>query len=161
MPPTGPCFTELPGWRDPLDLLHASRGRKRAALLWSGGDSPLARFSVFVADPYLTFSSRGGRISLRDPGGGKHASSEDPLAALDRVLARHRVAALPPWPFAGGAVGCISYDAARGIERLPAIARDDRAHPDIEFAFYGWAISWPDPAAKAKLQARRSTRGMT
>ena len=68
--------------------------------------------------------------------------SGDPFVALAGILARHPAPSLPPWPFAGGAVGSISYDAGRGIERLPSSARDDRLHPDFQFALYGWAINW-------------------
>ncbi|THF74533.1 anthranilate synthase component I family protein [Cohnella fermenti] len=36
-------------------------------------------------------------------------------------------------PFAGGAVGYLSYDVARSLERLPQLARDDLELPDYAF----------------------------
>ena len=38
--------------------------------------------------------------------------------------------------FFGGAVGYLSYDLARQFERLPCLAIDDLAVPDLEFAFF-------------------------
>jgi len=143
VPPRPPRFLKLPGWREPLDLLLASRDRRRAALLFSGGGpGESARFSLFAADPYLTFRSRGGESRLEDPEGRAAISRGDPFAALASALARHPSLALPPWPFAGGGIGFFSYDAARLLEELPILALDDRPHADIDFALYGWAIAW-------------------
>jgi para-aminobenzoate synthetase component 1 len=141
--PERPSIVELPGWREPVELLQASRGRRRVALLWSGGgDASLARFHVLVADPYLTFRWGDGRAVVEDASGEVSIAVRDPLAHLAALLGRGPSAPHPPWPFASGAVGFIGYDAARGIERLPSIAADDRPHAQIEFSLYDWAVNW-------------------
>lgn len=69
-------------------------------------------------------------------------ATSDPFSLLEEILSRHPSEPLRPWPIAGGAVGFISYDAARGIERLPSVAKDDRPHAEMDFALYSWAINW-------------------
>jgi len=139
----------MPGWREPLDLLQASRGRRRVALLWSGGsDARLARFHVLVADPYLTFRWSAGTATIEDATGEKRIAVPDPFAHLAGVLGEPSPAPPHPWPFASGAVGFISYDAARGIERLPSVAANDRSHAEIEFSLYDWAVNWDRAAGR-------------
>jgi aminodeoxychorismate synthase component I len=56
---------------------------------------------------------------------------------LSHLLNRQRIARPPEVPpFFGGAVGYLSYDLARQFERLPCLAIDDLAVPDLEFAFF-------------------------
>lgn len=133
----------LAGWRDPLDLLEASRGRRGVALLASaGGGASLSRFSLLVADPYLTLRWRDGRAELSGPDGQEAIDCRDPFELLAGRLGGPACPAPPPWPFAGGAVGHFAYDAARALERLPSTAADDRGFPAAEFALYAWAICW-------------------
>ncbi len=139
----GPHVLELPGWRDPHDILQRSRDLPRAALLWSGpGSRSLGRFSIFAACPYLTAAWRHGSGLVRGPDGHERESGRDPFGWLASLLGRGRCASAAPWPFPGGAIGHVSYDAVRELERLPAIASDDRPYPWLDFALYSWAINW-------------------
>ncbi len=115
----------------------------RVSLLWSGvGDPSVARFTIFTANPYLTVAWRDGGARILGPDGEEKVATEDPFSLLAGLVARHPCGPSPPWPFQGGGVGFISYDAARALERLPSLAADDRPHAGLDFALYGWAIGW-------------------
>lgn len=43
-------------------------------------------------------------------------------------------------PFVGGAIGYISYDLGRSIEKLPSLTQDDMNLPDMKIGIYSWAI---------------------
>ena len=60
-----------------------------------------------------------------------------PFCYLTQLFERSHIARPPHVPpFFGGAVGYFSYDLVRQFERLPSIATDDLAMPDLEFAFF-------------------------
>ncbi len=59
-----------------------------------------------------------------------------PLDALRELLARYRVAPRPDLPFVGGAIGYVTYDYVRRLERLPADPGAD-PWPDADFSFPG------------------------
>ena len=63
--------------------------------------------------------------------------SLSPLDAIRRLLGRYRTHAPRYLPdFFGGAVGFVSYDYVRRLERLPRAAVDDM-WPDVDFSFPG------------------------
>jgi anthranilate synthase component 1 len=109
------------------------------------GGERLGRYSFLGAGPFLRFQAFGARvqISAHPPGAtsGPLTTTEqqhaDPLRLLEELLSRYRTPYLPGLPrFCGGAVGYASYDAVRYVERLPNPPPDDRALPDLCFAFY-------------------------
>lgn len=57
------------------------------------------------------------------------------LHKLRAWMSEHRTPPVEGLPikFIGGAIGFISYDVARSIERLPAVAEDDLGMPDLHF----------------------------
>jgi anthranilate synthase component 1 len=75
-----------------------------------------------------------------------HALAPDPLAALRTELARYRRAPRPGLPrFSGGAVGFVSYEAARRFERLPTAANDPYAPwgmPEMVFGIYDTVVAF-------------------
>ena len=116
-------------------------------LLDSAGGSPdLCSYSFLAWDPRLTLSVRAGaaRLSGDAIAAADGASLETP-AADPFQLVRELLAALEPdepadadglgLPMAGGALGMVSYDAGRYIERLPSLAADDLELPEISFIF--------------------------
>ena len=48
----------------------------------------------------------------------------------------HTSLAHPVIPFTGGAVGYLSYDYGRRLEKIPALCSDDRSIPDMQFNLY-------------------------
>ena len=64
-------------------------------------------------------------------------SGTSPFQRLSHLLNHQRIIRPPDVPsFFGGAVGYLSYDLVRQFERLPCLAIDDLALPDLEFAFF-------------------------
>ena len=101
----------LTGAAAPTDVLRAVRGR--GALLLEDGTA--SGWSYLVPRPRAV-------LERHDPAGAFAAAR----ALLDRA-ASDRPADAPP--FWGGIAGSFGYDLARGLEDLPAIARDDLALP--------------------------------
>src|SRR5258708_3036898 len=91
------------------------------------GGEKIARYSFIGGAPSFIFKSKGRHIEILSPG--KPARSfetrEDPLAELEKLMKRYRqapVKGLPP--FSGGAVGYLSYDTVRFIEKIPDKNKD-------------------------------------
>ncbi len=100
------------------------------------GGEKWARFSFIGVNPFLIFRSRGEQISLLDRHGERKFVSPDPLGELRKILGRFRAASLPGLPrFFGGAVGFISYDMVRFMERLPSLLPDTAGFSDIHLMF--------------------------
>lgn len=58
------------------------------------------------------------------------------LGELRRAMLPYALESHPEIPFVGGAVGYLSYDYGRRLERIPALAEDDRSIPDLCFGLY-------------------------
>jgi anthranilate synthase component 1 len=116
-----PVFREVPGdLRTPVSaFLSLATRSERAFLLESvlGGER-LARYSFLGRDPVARLEVRGGRVVVHD-GEGEHEEREGLLESLRRRLGQPP-AEVPGLPrFTGGAVGYLTWDAARLFERLP------------------------------------------
>jgi anthranilate synthase component 1 len=132
-----PVFREVPGdlWTPVSAFAALSARSERAFLLESvvGGER-IARYSFLGRDPVLTIEAWGRRVVERR--GSERRELEQPLLAALRAHMGPPAAEVPGLPrFTGGAVGYLSYDAARLFESLP-----DR-HPPADaplasFSFY-------------------------
>jgi len=100
------------------------------------GGQNVSRFSFIGGDPFAVFQSKDGVSTLR---GDYHEDiGGDPLAALKAVMGRFSVPVSPAAVrFGGGAVGYLSYDVVRFLERLPQATADELAIPDLHFMFPG------------------------
>ncbi|HTO69943.1 MAG TPA: anthranilate synthase component I [Myxococcota bacterium] len=89
--------------------------------------------ALFTARDGVVEIERGGRRELHRLASDR---SEDPLDHLRRLLAELRPASVPDLPrFSGGAVGYVSYDWVRYVERLPERNPDPLGVPDCWFVF--------------------------
>jgi len=119
-------FEEEIGEHTPTSLYaRLVRGRPSFLLESAGGSPNLTQYSFLGLDPFLVFKSNG---------------SDNPFIALREILTKLVPHPLPspqtlPIPFWGGAVGFLSYDAGRHIERLPTWAKDDLKLPESFFIF--------------------------
>ena len=136
-------------------LASASRARRSFLLESVEGGERIARYSFVGRDPYRVLSARG--MDLEDEAGRRVTRSRgDLLDRLREIFSRLHPAPDPGLPrFTGGAVGFISYEAARLFEPRSSSAREGQeapsrrpagpsgpATPDAWFAFYDTALAF-------------------
>jgi anthranilate synthase component I len=91
-----------------------------------------SRYSFVGVRSAATLSERDGHAVWSGIGPDDHP--DDPLEALRDAAARLHTARRPGLPpLTGGLVGYLGYDSARRMERLPSIAADDLAMPELQF----------------------------
>ena len=134
-----PIFAELAADLDtPLSAFLRLRPGPYAFLLESvEGGEKWARYSFLGSDPLLVFTAKGKRVSvLHADGHSELLPSGDPFETLRGLLSRFKPVPVPGLPrFQGGAVGFLSYDMIRYVERLPVLTKDDQKLPDAVFMF--------------------------
>lgn len=100
------------------------------------GSGTMGRYSYFASDPYLRLSGTAEQFVERSTQG-HMKTGLGPFERLAHLMQSQQIvrpSEAPP--FFGGAVGYLSYDLARQFEKLPSLAFDDLACPDLEFAFF-------------------------
>lgn len=114
------------------------------------------RYSFACTRPFMTFRSRGPRIEI-SCAGATEVLEGDPLAELASLLRRCVVPHCEPSriPFQGGAVGWITYDLCRALERIPSKAADDLKLPDIRLNFYDSVFAHDSATGEAFTFASR------
>ena len=102
------------------------------------GGERLGRYSFVGSGPFLRFEAFDRRtVTQLGKAARQEGTADDPLRTLEEMLARYRAPHVPGLPrFCGGAVGYAGYDTVRYVEHLPNAPFDDRALPDLSFAFY-------------------------
>jgi anthranilate synthase component 1 len=118
-------------------FLALAAGEPHAFLLESiEGGEKIGRYTFLGARPYMVMTARGQEITL-ERGKKRERRRGNVFAVLRELLEEHRPAAVPGLPpFTAGAVGFLSYDAVRQLEKLPARARRDLDVPDCVFMFF-------------------------
>ncbi len=91
------------------------------------GGERVGRYTFFGMDPFQIVSCRGDRITVQR-GADRKEETGNVFEFLRRVGARYHSVEIPGLPpFTAGAVGYLSYEAVRMLERLPP-----RVPPDID-----------------------------
>ena len=106
------------------------------------GGEQLGRYTFIGIRPYRRIVSRGKSIEITEKGRTKTVEG-DVFALLRDALSGHtpaRVSGLPP--FTAGAVGFLSYDVVRQIERLPELTEDDLGMPDACLMFFNEVLAF-------------------
>ncbi|MCL1950324.1 MAG: aminodeoxychorismate synthase component I [Turicibacter sp.] len=127
-------WRSLPYDRDFFEqYLFLAEAASRHILLESGRQG---RFSLAGFDPVAHFTGKDGKTT--QVSGGKAVSHEgNPMDALKRYMKENYVGTIIPGiPFVGGAVGYLSYDYVRYLEKLPPTAHDDLGLFDLEFLVF-------------------------
>ena len=138
-----PVFRELPGdLRTPVSAFLSLAARAERAFLLESvlGGERLARYSFLGRDPVERLEVRGGKVVVHDATGTRE-ETDGLLPALRKRLSSHP-AEIPGLPrFTGGAVGYLTWDAARLFERLPD--HHGAAQGTVaSFAFYGSLVAF-------------------
>lgn len=93
------------------------------------GDEKLARFSFIGFNPKKHISCEGKTVYVD----GVARESEDPLRTLAGEIPKMKI---EREGFTGGAVGYVSYDYVRTLERLPKKQGSAKEFPDFEFGIF-------------------------
>ncbi|HAS8472453.1 aminodeoxychorismate synthase component 1 [Vibrio vulnificus] len=111
-----------------------------------------SRFDILVAKPVATLETRSAvtEIKTNDE---VIESKDDPFTLLAHYQQRFTPALSSDEeiPFIGGALGYFSYDLGRRVEKLPEIATQDIAAPDMAVGIYTWALIVDHQMQKAQL----------
>lgn len=94
-------------------------------------DEKLSKYSFIGLNPYMTFSS------FQNDGYIDGVKVEGtPFRILDELLTRNKVVEKTNIPLIGGAMGYISYDTGRIIEKISDSSDEDFKIPYMKFVFY-------------------------
>jgi anthranilate synthase component I len=100
------------------------------------GGQNVGRYSFIGSDPYMILRMHEGQAQATQGGYKQTLSYEDPLLVLESYVNAYRPVRLPNLPiFVGGAVGYLSYEAARYFERLPVPTARAYDMPDSWWMF--------------------------
>ncbi|KJR42158.1 para-aminobenzoate synthase component I [Candidatus Magnetoovum chiemensis] len=144
-----PLFKEIP-YKDPAQYYALIKGKNTFLLESIKGPFRLARYSYIGLNPNLVLIAKNKTVKLYDSAGNAVKLKNNPLIELRKLLKTYRQLpsdALPP--FQGGAVGLLSYDFVRFLEKIPAPAKDDLNIPDAHFLLIGALLSFDHKDKKA------------
>ena len=152
---TRPCYPlieEIDHGLSPLDTFELFRDEPFCFFLDSGMDHhKLGRYSFIGGSPFQVFTSRGSQCTIRQ-GSEETFLGGNPFDILGHFLERYRLDSSDlPVPFAGGAVGYLSYDLCHFIERLPSTAVDDLNLPECSFGFYDVVLAFDNLQGRAYI----------
>ncbi|WP_026972572.1 aminodeoxychorismate synthase component I [Aliagarivorans marinus] len=122
-------------------------------------DHPDSQFDIIVADPIATLCYQDGQGTQLENGvvtsvdGNPFTQAQQLRQRLFSEGEHHAL------PFSGGCLGLWGYDLGRSLERMPEIAEQDIATPDMALGYYDWAIIH-DKAAQQLLLVSYS-QGLT
>ncbi len=134
-----PIYRELPAdMETPVSVYLKLQDEGPSFLLESvSGGEQVARYSFIGVRPHTLLGAVGDRVIISSNGHERSASlasGMDPLAALKAEMDPFTPVPSPDLPrFSGGAVGFLSYDAVRRLERLPDTAVDELGLPEAAF----------------------------
>ncbi|MBS4193023.1 anthranilate synthase component I [Bacillus sp. FJAT-49705] len=136
----------------PILIFQRLSGKKKFLLESSLKHERSGRFSFIGADP--TFELIGeGNSSFVISGDEKELIHEKPLEVLKKLLPEDHLQALDQFPFCGGAVGFIGYDAIRQYEKIGVLLKDELKIPDMHLMFFEEAVVYDHLEQKVYLVA--------
>ncbi|HLJ77718.1 MAG TPA: hypothetical protein VKT75_09900, partial [Acidobacteriaceae bacterium] len=106
------------------------------------GGEHLGRYTYIGIRPSRRIVSHGTEIEITEHGRTRQVTG-DVFALLREALEGHTAARIPGLPpFTAGAVGFLSYDVVRQIERLPDDTVDDLGLPDACLMFFDEVLAF-------------------
>lgn len=143
---------------DSANWFHLIRHLPLPVWLDSGRPQSLyGRYDILSAAPAVQLNTFGDLTRITQIDGGSETSLENPFSLLQKQLnqTQHQPR-LSELPFTGGALGYFGYDLGRRLEKLPNIAAQDIALPDMCVGIYPWAIVQDHKEKKAWLVTNKA-----
>lgn len=119
---------------NPLEVYNGFKNQINTILLDSSKeDENLSKYSFIGLNPYLLFEAKGNDCYIN-----KEKVQGSPFEVLEKLVSEYKftMEEYKEIPLLSGAIGYISYDAARVIEEIPNTSNEDFNISDISFAFY-------------------------
>jgi para-aminobenzoate synthetase component I len=112
---------------------HIAQQYKEHVILESGRGG---RYSIAAFNPETIFSGKNNKLTITQ-GGSSSTLEGNPLQLMKNQMEKYQMPEAEGLPdFQGGAIGYLSYDYARYIEKLPALAKDDSGIPEVYFQLF-------------------------
>jgi anthranilate synthase component 1 len=151
-----PGERSVPVYRDilldldtPVSAYLKLRGQTPSFLLESAeGGERIGRYSFIGVDPRRVLRVKDGRQWFE---GEEPVACDDPLDAVRAMVEAYGSTRLGLAPFEGGALGYLSYEAARYFERLPAADQDPLGLPDAAFLDVDTVLVFDHVARRARV----------
>lgn len=122
----------------------------------------IGRYSFLGAKPSLVFRSRGTSVTIIRDGRASTYESKDPLNELRKLMASYKAVHIEGLPaFHGGAVGYMSYDQVRFMERLPDNNPDPLELPDLYFMITDTILIFDHVNNRLKIVSNAHVQGDT
>ncbi|WP_099156592.1 anthranilate synthase component I [Virgibacillus ndiopensis] len=119
----------------PISIFTRITGKKKFLLESSFQHEQKGKFSFIGRDPYQEIIGKENTTTIiHQDTGNIEKLTEDPLQYLQKNLPQ--IDADLPFPFYGGAIGYIGYDAIRQYEYIGESLSDELNMPDIHFMIY-------------------------
>jgi para-aminobenzoate synthetase component 1 len=151
-----PLIREVLTAHTPESLVESLHGEPGNVLLRSSSfDSPQARYSFVVANPFLTFRSSGSRCEISHHSSlvTCHVEFGNPWQVLDALMAQFELLDEIDLPFPlGGCFGYWGYDLKNFTEpKLPRRVVNDLELPDCRVGFYDCLVVFDHHLGKAYI----------
>lgn len=148
---------------NPLEIIrYACDGARHDFFLLESAlrSGAYSNYSFFGFDPFLKLKSTGRHLVIEDSNGVTEKEG-DPFEQLNYLLRTYKsgLSSDPGRdvmvPFTGGAVGYLSYDMCRLIEKIPESVGNDSPFPDMYFGFYDTFVAIDHAAGRSYVVSSR------
>jgi len=134
----------------PISVFQRLNGKKKFILESSSGHGEKGRYSFIGMDPYKEIVGNAQVVTVKE-GSQETTLHEQPLEVVKAHIPQ--VSLDLPFPFYGGAVGYIGYDAIREYEKIGERLKDEIDMPDIHLMFYQELVVFDHKKQKVTIVA--------
>ena len=148
-------FADLPYHEDSALLFDKIADEPWSVFIDSGLTPRIqGRYDILAARPEVCITTQDRKTKIQTYSQ-SYTVPDSPFTVLGELLPNSRQS-IPDLPFAGGAIGFLSYDLCRYMEKIPVIAKDDVGVPDMVMGIYSWMVVVDHKKKRAVLVGDRS-----